>query len=343
MKKETEMLMHPANWKSQELYNNTHRWQYRINAIEIQEIEHALRHLKSSEVCSYKINKSEFPLPTLGKKLEEISNFVESDYGIFLLRGIPVEKYNISDLKLIYAGLGSYLGRPVAQSKDGELIGDVGDTGKKLKEKTGRGTTTKDPLPFHTDRCDIVTLFCLKQCKVGGQSRVVSALAIYEKIAKTRPDLLKLLEENYYHARAAWETDGKDTFYPLPIFSSMSGHFAVRYLRHFINVAQSIDGVPKMTEKQIESLNLVERLADDSEFCADMDFEPGDIQILNNFVSLHSRAGYEDDERNKRYLLRLWLSAPNSRPLPESFKPLYGNVGAGELRGGVPINEKNKD
>jgi alpha-ketoglutarate-dependent taurine dioxygenase len=334
-----DIANHPANWRSEELYTNTDRWQYRINDSERKELDGALTHLKSMETHSKQINKADFPLPTLQKKLKAISDFVELDYGIFLLRGIAVNDYSIADLKLLYAGIGSHLGTAVAQSKEGELIGDVGDTGKKLKEKTGRGTTTKDALPFHTDRCDIVTLFCLKQSKKGGQSRVVSALAIYEKIKKTRPDLIELLENDYYHARAAWETNGESTAYPLPIFNKDNGNFVVRYLRHFINVAQDIEGVPKMTAQQIEALNLVEQLADNAALCADMDFEPGDIQILNNFVSLHSRAGYEDDENEKRHLLRLWLSAPNSRPLTSSFKVLFGKVGAGEIRGGVPMNK----
>ena len=343
MNKTLDIINHPAGWKSQGLYQNTSLWQYRINEEEVKEIDNALKHLKACAPVDYVIDPSSFPLNHLKNKLNEISDFVENNYGIFLLRGIPVNKYSHSDLKLIYAGLGSYWGTPVAQSMQGELIGDVIDTGKSLTDKSGRGTVTKDPLPFHTDRCDVVTLLCLHQCKIGGKSRVVSAVAIYNEIARTRPDLIELLEEPYFHARAAWETNGENTFYSLPIFSRYKGNFVTRYLRHFTNMAQNIPGVPKMTEKQIEALDLIEKLANDSEFCADMDFEPGDIQILNSFVSLHSREGYEDDEETKRYLLRLWLSAPNSRPLPPSFAPLYGKVNAGEIRGGVPINKTTEE
>ena len=40
-----------------------------------------------------------------------------------------------------------------------------------------------------------------------------------------------------------------------------------------------------------------------------MDFRPGDIQLLNNAVILHSREAYDDydEPERKRHLLRLWL------------------------------------
>nr|HMN83355.1 TauD/TfdA family dioxygenase [Burkholderiaceae bacterium] len=68
-----------------------------------------------------------------------------------------------------------------------------------------------------------------------------------------------------------------------------------------------------------------------------MEMQPGDIQILNNHVTLHSRTSYEDHEEphRKRLLYRLWLSTPNNRPLDERERVLWGEVEAGTLRGGV--------
>jgi len=336
-----QVIKNAAAWYSNDLYQSKETWQYRLNQDDLNEIAHALAHLKAKRTNNYQVKSEDFPLNKLGKKLKEIDGIIENGTGVFLLRGIPVNQYDISDTKMIYAGLMSYIGTPMPQSKAGELIGDVGDLGKKLTDKTGRGTTTKDPLPFHTDRSDIVTLLCLHQAKSGGASRVVSAVTIHNEIAKNRPDLLELLYQPYYHARVAWETEGEKNYYPLPVFSTYEGNFAVRYLRNFINLSQDIREVPKMSEAQIEALNLVEKLADDPRLCADMEFEPGDMQILNNFVSLHSRAGYEDDEKQKRHLLRMWLSAHNSRSLPPSFAVLYGKTEAGVLRGGVPVALKN--
>jgi len=69
-----------------------------------------------------------------------------------------------------------------------------------------------------------------------------------------------------------------------------------------------------------------------------MDFEPGDIQLLHNHQILHDRTGYVDwpDPPRKRHLLRLWLSPPDGRPLPDCFAPRYGSVEIGR-RGGILV------
>ena len=72
--------------------------------------------------------------------------------------------------------------------------------------------------------------------------------------------------------------------------------------------------------------------------CAlDIDFEPGDIQFLNNFVMLHTRREYEDwpEPARKRHLLRLWLSDPASRPIPAEQR--QGRAGRGVQLAGVPL------
>jgi len=51
--------------------------------------------------------------------------------------------------------------------------------------------------------------------------------------------------------------------------------------------------------------------ANDPAFHVEIDFQSGDIQLLNNAVILHARAAYDDypEPERKRHLLRLWLSA----------------------------------
>ena len=40
----------------------------------------------------------------------------------------------------------------------------------------------------------------------------------------------------------------------------------------------------------------------------DMQFEPGDVQLISNHTVVHARTAYEDDPGSERHLLRLWLS-----------------------------------
>jgi hypothetical protein len=68
-----------------------------------------------------------------------------------------------------------------------------------------------------------------------------------------------------------------------------------------------------------------------------MYLRPGDMQILNNHVTLHSRTEFEDFEEpaKKRCLFRLWLAPPDGVALPESWRPAYRSVEAGSVRGGI--------
>ena len=67
---------------------------------------------------------------------------------------------------------------------------------------------------------------------------------------------------------------------------------------------------PRFTAQERELLDTYEAIANSPELALDMQFKPGDIQLLSNHTILHSRSAYRDDPdpRHRRHLLRLWLS-----------------------------------
>ena len=71
-----------------------------------------------------------------------------------------------------------------------------------------------------------------------------------------------------------------------------------------------------------------------------MQLEPGDLQFVYNHGLLHDRTGFEDwpEIEDRRHLLRLWLSMPNDRPLPDIFAERYGTVTIGN-RGGIAMSD----
>ena len=121
----------------------------------------------------------------------------------------------------------------------------------------------------------------------------------------------------------------------MPLFALRDGRFTSQYSRTFVEAAQRIPSVPPMTAAQDEALDLWAEICE--ELCYTMDIRPGDIQLLNNHVVYHARTTYEDDPRpgRDRFLMRLWLSMPNSRALPVGFEALWGNIEPGALRGGI--------
>jgi hypothetical protein len=52
-----------------------------------------------------------------------------------------------------------------------------------------------------------------------------------------------------------------------------------------------------------------------------MDLQQGDIQLINNYVVMHSRTEYEDwpEPERKRHMLRLWLAFRDDWPMAPGF------------------------
>jgi hypothetical protein len=77
-------------------------------------------------------------------------------------------------------------------------------------------------------------------------------------------------------------------------------------------------------------------LAEDPTFHIELEFLPGDVQLVNNHVLFHDRTAFEDwpQPERRRHLLRLWLAPPQAQALPPVFAERFGSVAPG-ARGGV--------
>lgn len=191
------------------------------------------------------------------------------------------------------------------------------------------------PLRFHSDRADVIALMCVRPAKAGGVSKLASSVAVHNAMLARRPELCALLYGDYYRSRLGEELGGENAYYALPVWGLRDGRFTSHYSRTFVEAAQNLPGVPKMTADQDEALDLHAAIAE--ELCHHVALEAGDINFINNHVVYHARTAYEDDDaaNSDRLLMRLWLSMPNSRALPEGHEVLWGNIEAGAPRGGV--------
>jgi hypothetical protein len=66
-------------------------------------------------------------------------------------------------------------------------------------EKGGIGNAayTTDKQVFHTDIGDLIALLGIQTSAQGGVSRISSGGRVYNEIAKTRPDLITVLKNNW--------------------------------------------------------------------------------------------------------------------------------------------------
>ena len=119
------------------------------------------------------------------------------------------------------------------------------------------------------------------------------------------------------------------------MFGLREGRVTSQHARTFVEKAQHIAGVPTLTDAQNAALDLWAEVCE--ELCYSMDIRAGDVQLLNNHVVYHARSTYEDDPApgRDRFMMRLWLSMPNSRALPEGFEALWGSIAPGAPRGGI--------
>jgi hypothetical protein len=158
-------------------------------------------------------------------------------------------------------------------------------------------------------------------------------VTVYNRILERRPDLAKVLTEDFYRSRSGEISAGELPYFKQPIFTFHEGYFSATGVGAVIDKAQQLPGVPKFTPAQKEAVEVYRATVEE---CAlDIDFRPGDIQFLNNFVMLHTRREYEDwpEPARKRHLLRLWLYDPHGRPIPK--KQRDGRFGRGVSVKGV--------
>ena len=65
----------------------------------------------------------------------------------------------------------------------------IGITGADPNDPATRIYTTCAAQTFHTDSADIVGLLCIENSAVGGESRVVSSTAVWNRLVETTPEL----------------------------------------------------------------------------------------------------------------------------------------------------------
>ncbi|NQV98960.1 MAG: TauD/TfdA family dioxygenase [Rhodospirillales bacterium] len=328
----------PAVWSADDLRRDR-SWIFRFTAVEIAELEAAVKKIRGAGKALYGFGRDDFPLPHLAERLAACAHDLETGRGVALWRGLNVDAYDEQSLKTLYWGIGVHLGVPISQNSKGQLIGHVRDGGGDYMSKNVRGYTTQARLAPHCDSSDLVALLCVHPSKSGGESLIASSAAIYNRLLDAHPDYLEpLLVGFHFDLRGEGATADPDevTRAKVPVFSWHEGWLSCRYNGKTIVDGQIKAGQP-LTGDVLKAVALVGELAMQDGFRYPMEFERGDIQVLNNHAVLHSRTAFEDwpEPERKRNLLRMWINqrAGIARPLAPQFADRM-NTGP---RGGVRV------
>lgn len=312
-------VVDPACWTGAELAA-TSDWIIELNAAEVSDLramaKEFARRIGGEPDRLLSTTRVDFDLGAFGPKLQRVKRDLTDGRGLVLLRGLPIEDMSEVETAVVYWGIGRQLGNATSNNAQGDMIGLVLDKGKDINAAQNRGYETNASMMYHSDPCHIVALLCMQSARSGGESKIVSSLAVYNELLRTRPDLIDVLSAPYCWTLHGEVNPGERGYYEGPVLNFIDGYLSVALAPLHMIKGHKVPGAPRMTAPQAEALEAVETTCEALHYS--MALRQGDIQILNNSVILHARTVYEDypDPAKRRRLWRLWLDAAYIRPLP---------------------------
>lgn len=325
-------------WYGPDLAGRADEWIAQLSKADVHELEAAAENFMDSGLELGRLRPEQFPLPTLGSRLGTLRNRLIHGIGFSVMRGLPIARYNEVESATIFFGLAAHIGQARSQNAMGHVLGHVRSTGADSRNPAVRIYQTNERQTFHTDSCDVVGLLCLQEARKGGLSLLVSANTVFNEMRKKRPDLLELLLQPIATDRRGEVPEGMLPYLLIPVFNYFESRVTPFYQRQYIDSAQRFEEAPRLTGRHVEALDLFDALCNSPEMHLSMMLERGDMQFVYNHALLHDRTAFADwpEPEKRRHLLRLWLSVPGDRALPEVFASRFGSVEIGN-RGGIIV------
>lgn len=295
-------------------YPDDRSWVHDLDDAMRDEIVAAARHAIARGLAAKDLRAADFPLPRTAALLARLYREVECGPGFAMLSGFPLDGLGEDEIRTAYCGLCSHLGTITVQNRDREFILEVTDKGKGFGIQS-RGYHSTAHLDFHNDGTNTVTLLCTETAAEGGQSKLLSAAAVYNAVVREHPEFLPLLHRGFYHHRRDQRLAGEAavTAYRSPVFGFFNGLLHAAYTDSSIRFCES-EGVT-FTAEETAALDFVKSVTQREALHVTMWLEKGDIQFVNNYLVLHARTAYTDGPGHRRRLLRLWLDDPHSARL----------------------------
>ncbi len=326
----------PANWTAAEL-DADRRWIFTLDERARCDLVAALTRALDPGKSLFDYRREDFNLGSAEPVLRAAFAEMQRGRGVALVRGLPREGLEEKDFEILTWGIGLHFGVGRPQGKQSHYISAVRDAGNTYRTGTGRGYNTNAELDFHTDSTDVVVLSCYNCAAQGGMSITTSSVAAWHAMRREHPELAELLHEPIHFSRQGEQAPDEAPSYPHPVFDTVDGRLCSKWNRNRVTSAQKIEGVPQLSEKQWQALEFFDALVRRPDLAHTMWLQPGDLQIINSHVTLHSRTDFTDheDSAKKRLLFRLWLAPAEGERLPESWRVLFKAVEPRTVRGGI--------
>jgi hypothetical protein len=196
----TTPITGPKAWRGADLSGDS-SWIVTLSDAEIADLDRALLTAKATGRPLAEIDRTNFPLTVMRQTLDAARAEMHDGRGFVVLRGIPSPATVTTTSACLFWGMGRYLGAPLYQNPQGDLLGPRLRPRATYGNIDVRGYETNAYLPYHTDAGDMVGLLCLRRSLEGGLSSIVSSVTVHNEILKAHPEYLGLLYNGFYYIR----------------------------------------------------------------------------------------------------------------------------------------------
>jgi hypothetical protein len=292
--------------------------------------EGLLKHLTVAELCAFEavlaathsiptqqLTKADFVHPQLSPLFASVREELMEGRGAVVVSGVALDRFSVDELARIYWAFGVHLGKPRKQTADGNRFYDVK---READNPHMRGVRGDGELTLHTDTPELMGLACIERAESGGDSILVSSLAVHNTLLEENPESLEPLYEGFYYGVSEIEP-GMPTVsdMKIPVFcyrhGKVSSTIALRFMR---SAAERLN--VEIPEILLNAMSRHSNIANRPEMKAQFMLEPGEMALWNNFTQLHARTQFSDSESRRRYLLRLHIDVPDEpRPVSKDF------------------------
>jgi alpha-ketoglutarate-dependent taurine dioxygenase len=284
-----------------------------------QELDRIVAALDRDPLPLLVLRPEDFTLDASRAFMRTVKQSLDDGPGFAIVDRLPVERWSQAGARAVWWLLASLVARPVAQKWDGTSIYDVCDLGRPPGNGV-RPDITNVEQNFHTDNSynnvppHYVGLLCLRTAMEGGVSGIASFATAHEEMRRRHPDLLPRLYQPFHFDRQREHAPGDVMTTWHPMFERHGERLVARLSRFQVINGYKLAGV-ELDSEGVAALEAFETILNAPGMAARFQFEPGQMQLIDNRALGHKRTAFRDwpEPERKRLLVRLWLRDSGSR------------------------------
>ena len=325
----------PAVWRADHLRESN--LVHELTSAERAELAHAIAWISGRDVST--LSPADLPLAAIDKLVQTCCDTLDSGRGFTVLRGVGIgDSFTREEAADAFWVICSRIGRLVPTQRDGLLLNHVYDR-RAAPDPNQRAYTTNIGGFLHTDGVEIVALMCLQRSQTGGESITASSMTMFNILIDEHPEWLPVLFKNF---ACDWKNEGPtgtSGWFPQSLYCYVDGWLSATLKTGYHRSAQRFTGVPQLTSEERDCMEFLDEIPQRPGITHEMLLQPGDIQLVNNYVTVHSRQPYDDPPGQpelRRHMLRYWISRSGLSPRVVSPEYELGREDFFGLRLGLP-------